>query len=215
MNDSNIRQNVLEELAYEPGVNADHIGVAVENGVVSLSGHVASYAQKLAAERAAWRVKGVKAIAEEIEVRFPEDRKNGDDEIAQRAVAILKWSAVVPQGVIRVKVQDGWISLSGQVAWQYERAAAENEVRRLGGIAGVINQITVKPQVQPADVKRKIEDALRRNAEIEAGRIRVSAHGGKVVLDGYVHNWQERRSVEAAAWAAPGVTGVEDRLLIA
>lgn len=214
MSDAIIRQCVMDELAFEPSVNADHIGVAVENGVVTLSGHVASYVQKLAAERAVRRVKGVQAIAEKIEVRFPEDKKAADDEIAQRALNILKWCSVVPNGVL-VKVQDGWVSLNGEVAWQYQRIGAENAIRRLSGVAGVINAITVKPHVQASDVKQKIEAALRRNAEIEASRVRVSAQGGKVLLDGYVHDWQERRVVENAAWSVPGVTGVEDRMTIA
>ena len=214
MSDSSIRQNVLEELDFEPSVNAAHIGVAVENGVVTLSGHVESYVQKLAVERAARRVKGVQALAENIEVRFPEGRKTADDEIAQRALNILKWSAVVPQGLL-VKVQHGWVSRAGEVQWHYQRTAAENAIRRLSGVAGVVNGITVRPQVQPGDVKGKIEDALRRNAEVEAGRIKVSALGGRVVLDGHVHDWQERRTVENAVWSVPGVTAVEDRMTIA
>ncbi len=215
MSDASIRQSVIDELDFEPSVSAEHIGVAVEYGVVTLSGHVGSYVEKLAAERAARRVKGVQAIAEEIKVRFPSDKTTADDEIAQRALNVLKWSAVVPNDKLLVKVQDGWVSLGGQVAWQYQRHAAEETIRRLSGVVGVINGIMVKPQVQPADVKRKIEDALRRNAEIEAGRIQVSANGSHVTLDGSVHDWHERRSVENAAWSVPGVMVVEDRMVIA
>jgi osmotically-inducible protein OsmY len=214
MTDKTIRQDVMEELEFEPSVNADHIGVTVENGVVTLSGHVTSYAQKLAAEKATRRVRGVRAIAQEIEVRFPEDKKTDDDEIAQRALNILKWNAVVPQGAVRVKVQNGWVGLSGEVSWNYQRIAAESVIRRLSGVVGVVNSITVKPQVQAADVKRKIEQALQRNAQIEAAHIMVTASGGRVTLDGKVHDWQEHQMVENAAWSAPGVTIVEDRLMV-
>jgi osmotically-inducible protein OsmY len=211
-----LRQDIIEELDFEPSVNAAHIGVAVDSGVVTLSGHACSYAEKLAAEQAAKRVKGVRAIAQEIEVRYPNDLKTADDEIAKRAVNILAWSAVVPKDAVQVKVQDGWVTLSGKLDWQFQRTAAETEIRRLSGVAGVINSITIKSHVQSADVKRKIEDALKRSAEVEAQSIRVSLLGdGKVALDGEVHDWQERDAVSLAAWSAPGVVSVEDRLTIA
>jgi osmotically-inducible protein OsmY len=216
MSDTAIRQNIIDELDFEPSVKAAHIGVSVDSGVVTLSGHVCSYAEKLAAERAAKRVKGVRAIAQEIEVRYPNDLKTADDEIAKRAVNILAWSAVVPKDAVQVKVQDGWVTLSGKLDWQFQRTAAETEIRRLSGVAGVINSITIKSHVQSADVKRKIEDALKRSAEVEAQSIRVSLLGdGKVALDGEVHDWQERDAVSLAAWSAPGVVSVEDRLTIA
>lgn len=215
MSDASLRQDIIDELDFEPSVNAAHIGVTAENGVVTLSGHVGSYTEKLAVEKAVKRVKGVQALAEEIKVRFPEDKKTADDEIAARAVALLHWSAVVPEGHVMVKVQDGWINISGQVDWQYQRAAAEAEVRRLSGVAGVVNGITIKPRVQPVDIKRRIEDALRRHAEIEAQEIRVSVEdGGRVSLEGHVRDWREREAVENAAWSAPGVVRVEDRLRI-
>jgi osmotically-inducible protein OsmY len=215
MSDAQIRQDILDELDFEPSVNAAHIGVAVDNGVVTLTGHVSNYSEKFAAERATQRVKGVRAIAQEIEVRYPSDKKTADDEIAKRALNILRWSALVPQE-IQVKVQNGWVTLSGQVDWQYQRSAAESDIRKLSGVTGVINSITLKSRVQSQDVKRKIEDALKRSAEVEAGRIRVSVLGdGKITLEGNVHDWQERFAVENAAWAAPGVTDVEDRLVIA
>lgn len=216
MSDSALRQDIIDELDFEPSVKAAHIGVAVDSGVVTLSGHVCSYAEKLAAEQAAKRVKGVKAIAQEIEVRYPSDLKTADDEIAKRAVNILRWSAVVPQDAVQVKVQDGWVTLSGQLDWQFQRTAADAEIRRLSGVAGVINSITIKSHVQSADVKRKIEDALKRSAEVEAQGIRVSLLGdGKVALDGKVHDWHERDAVSLAAWSAPGVVSVDDRLTIA
>ncbi len=214
MTDKQIRQDIIDELDFDPSVNAAHIGVTVDNGVVTLTGHVGSFAEKLAAERTVQRVKGVRAIAEEIEVRYPNDKKTADDEIASRALKILSWNAVVPQG-IQVKVQDGWITLSGQVDWHFERNAAESELRRLSGVAGVINNITLKSRVQAQDVKRKIEDALKRNAETEAGRISVSVlDGGKVALNGQVHDWQERNTVGWAAWSAPGVRSVENHITI-
>jgi osmotically-inducible protein OsmY len=216
MTDANLRQDIIDELDFEPRVNAAHIGVAVENGVVTLSGHVGSCAEKLAAEKAAKRVKGVKAIAEEIEIRFAGDKKTADDEIAARAVNILRWSAVVPPDSVMVKVQDGFVNLSGQVAWQYQRSAAEAEIRRLSGVAGVVNSIAIKPRVQPVDVKRKIEDALKRNAQVQAQRINVSVKDGDHVdLDGYIHDWRDREAAQDAAWSVPGVKMVHDRLKLA
>ena len=216
MSDLTLRQTVLDELEFEPSVDAAHIGVAVKNGVVTLSGHVGSYAQKLAAEQAAKRVKGVQAIAQEIEVRYPEDQKTADDEIAERALNILRWSSVVPSGNILIKVQDGWVTLSGQVSWQYQRTAAESQIRRLSGVKGVVNSIVIKPRVQPTDVKRKIEEALKRNAEIQAQAIRVRVEdGGRVELEGSVHDWRERQVAENAAWSVPGVVRVDERLHIA
>ena len=215
MRDKRLQQDVIDELDFEPSVNAAHIGVTANNGVVTLSGHAASYAEKTAAERAAKRVKGVQAIAQEIEVRYPSDKKTADDEIAGRVVSILQWSAVVPRDSVQVKVQDGWVTLTGQVNWQFERGAAEAEIRRLSGVAGVMNSIAIRPRVEATDVKHKIEEALKRNAEVEAGGVRVSVlGGGKIALDGNVHDWRERDAVKRAAWSAAGVMAVEDRLSI-
>ena len=215
MTDTNLRQNIIDELDFEPRVSSAHIGVAVQDGVVTLSGHVGSYAEKLAAEKAVKRVKGVKAIAEEIDVRYPEDKKTADDEIAARALSLLRWSAVVPTDSVMVKVQDGWVNLSGQVTWQFQRSAAEAEVRRLSGVVGVVNSITIKPRVQPVDIKHQIEAAFKRNAEIDARGIQVSVEdGGRVSLDGTVHDWREREAAGHAAWMAAGVMRVDDRLRI-
>lgn len=214
--DSLLQQDVMDELDFEPSVNAAHIGVAAKNGVITLTGHVGSYAEKIAAEDAARRVSGVHAIAQEIEVRYPSDKKTSDDEIAARALSVLKWNAVVPYDAVQVKVQDGWVTLLGAVDWQFQRVAAESGIRRLSGVAGVLNEITLKPGVNSGDVKRKIEDALKRSAEIEAASIRVSALGnGKVALEGKVHDWQERDAVKRAAWSTAGVTSIEDHLKIA
>jgi osmotically-inducible protein OsmY len=215
MNDLLLKDDVLDELQYDPSLDASNIAVRAKEGVVTLSGHVASYAEKLAAERAAWRVSGVKAIALEIEVHLPGDKKIGDDEIARRALDILRWNTLVPADKLHVKVADGWLTLSGQVAWNYQREAAEAAVRKLSGVSGVFNQIQVEPQVQAGDVRRNIVDALKRHAEVEADRILIQVgNDGAVALDGRVDDWEERRAVERAAWSAPGVRSVENRVQI-
>ncbi|AGG88573.1 MULTISPECIES: BON domain-containing protein [Rhodanobacter] len=215
MSDKQLRQDVIDELDFEPSIDAADIGVTCENGVITLSGHVPSYTQKVAAERAAWRVKGVKAIAQEIQVRFAAAKKTNDDEIAQRALNILAWSSPSPHDAVHVKVQDGWVTLTGEVRWNYQREAAEASVRRLSGVLGVTNAIALTPAAIPADVEERIRNALRRQAEIEAARIRVVVDdGGTVSIEGDVDNWEERRAVERAAWSTPGVRMVEDHLRI-
>jgi osmotically-inducible protein OsmY len=214
MDDKTLRQFIIDELDFEPSIDAANIGVAVEKGVVTLTGHVANYVEKLAAERAVKRVKGVKAIAQEIEVRFSNQPKRSDDEIAQRALDILTWSVQVPADSIQVKVEKGWITLTGAVEWQYQKQAAESAVRHLSGILGVSNMIEIEPHVAAADVHRKIMDSLKRNAEVEADSIRVVVDNGKVILEGKVKAWYERNLAERAAWSAPGVKAVEDRLSI-
>lgn len=214
--DSLLQQDVMDELDFEPSVDAAHIGVTAKNGVITLTGHVSSYAEKIAAEDAARRINGVHAIAQEIEVRYPGDKKTSDDEIAARALSILKWNAVVPYASVQVKVQDGWVTLLGEVDWQFQRVAAESGIRRLSGVAGVLNEIKLRPSVSPSDVKRTIEEALKRSAEVEAASIRVSSLGnGKVALEGKVRDWGERDAVKRAAWSTAGVKSVEDRLQIA
>jgi hyperosmotically inducible protein len=214
MSELQLRQDVVDELEFEPSVGAAHIGVAVDKGVVTLTGHVASYAEKQVAIAAVRRVKGVRAIAEEIEVRYPSDKKTSDDEIAKRAIDILSWDTTVPSGSIQVMVRDGWVTLTGSVDWNYQKKQAEEDVRKLSGVRGVINTIEIKPTVQADDVKRKIEEALKRHAEIEANAIRVTVHEhNKVLLEGKVGSWDERHAVENAAWSAPGVKSVEDRMI--
>lgn len=215
MNDKLLRQDVIDELDFDPGIDAAHIGVAAEQGVVTLTGHVPDYTQKLAAERAAWRVKGVKAIAEKIEVRFPDAKKLHDDEIAQRAINILAWSTTLPESALHVKVRDGWITLTGNVQWQYQRLAAAAAVRKLQGVTGITNSINLVPTVQPGDVKERILGALKRHAEVEASRIHVEVQPtGKVKIDGEVDNWEELRAIERAVWSMPGVRVLEDHVRI-
>ena len=210
-----LRQDVLDELDFEPSINAAHIGVGVNAGVVTLTGFVSSYREKLAAERAARRVKGVKAIAEGIEVRLPSDKKTADDEIAGRVVDILKWRVGFPADRITVKVEKGLVTLTGDVDWQFQKTEAEAAVHHLTGIVGVANLIQVRSPVHDAEVKEKIQNALRRSAELDASQITVQAEGeGRVVLGGKVHAWYERDLAEQAAWAAPGVTAVVDHILI-
>lgn len=215
MNDSTLRQDIIDELDFEPSIDSTDIGVAVENGIVTLTGHVPTYAQKVTVEDVVRRVKGVKGIAEEIEVRPFGTNRTADDEIAKRAVNTINWNTSVPNSTVQVKVQKGWVTLNGKVEWQYQKTAAADAVRDLAGVVGVSNQIEIKPHASASDVKKRIEDALKRNAEIEAQAIKVNViDGGKVRLEGRVHAWSERSAAERAAWSAPGVNTVEDRLTI-
>jgi len=215
MTDKYLRQLVLDELDFEPSVDAANIGVAVEKGIVTLSGHVHSYAEKMAAERAVQRVKGVRGIAEEIQVRYPEEKRTADDQIAQRALSIMSWDAQLPSGAVKVKVEKGWVTLTGAVEWFYQKNAAAAAVRKLSGVVGVSNQIEVKPRIQTADVKQKILAALERNADVEANAVRIAVEGDTVKLEGKVKAWYERDLVERAAWSVPGVRLVEDHLTLA
>ncbi|HWA88756.1 MAG TPA: BON domain-containing protein [Rhizomicrobium sp.] len=211
MNDRRLQRDVSAELDFEPAVNAANIGVSVGDGVVTLSGHVDSYAEKTAAMAAVRRIKGVQAIADELAVRHPSDKNTADDQIARRALDILGWDTVVPKDAVRVVVRDGHVTLSGEVHWQFQRLAAEDDVRRLTGVVGVVNNITLKRHLQPADVKRRIEDALKRSAEVEAQSVDVRLlDDGVVELSGRVRSWQERDVVERAAWSVPGVSTVRD-----
>lgn len=215
MNDKQLRSHIIDELDFEPSIDSADIGVAVENGVVTLTGHVPSYWQKSTLERIIWRVKGVKAIAQEVEVRLPIDKRDADDQIAERALNMLAWDVSVPDNAIRVKVQDALVTLSGEVNWNYQRKAAENDVRKLSGVFAVVNNITIKPMVQSSDVRERIEGALKRHAEVEANKIIIDVKdNGVVTLDGTVDNWEERQAVERAVWSAPGVRTINDRIAI-
>jgi osmotically-inducible protein OsmY len=212
--DYELQQEVLDELEFEPSVNAAHIGVAANAGVITLTGFVSSYAEKLAAERAVRRIKGVKALAEEIEVRLPSDKMLADHEIAGRAADILKWRVGLPASRIGVKVEKGIVTLTGDVDWRYQKSEAEAAVHNLSGVAGVASFIRVNSPIPVTEVKEKIQRALRRNAELDASRITVQTDGGKVVLGGKVHAWYERDIAERAAWSAPGVTDVQDHIQV-
>lgn len=212
--DSQLRADILEELKWDPRVNDAEIGVAVKDAVVTLTGFVDSYAQQYAAERAAERVGGVRALAEDLKVKLPGSHERTDTDIAHAAAAALDWDIEVPDG-IKTVVRNGWITLEGTVEWQYQKTAAERAVRYLNGVKGMSNLITVKPKrASTFEVGQQIKNALRRNAEIDAGHITVEAVDGKVTLKGKVRSWTERNDAEAAAWAAPGVTQVVDRIEI-
>ena len=214
--DMQLQRDVIEELAWQPNVREAEIGVAVKNGVVTLSGFVDSYAQKYAAARAAERVHGVRAVADDLSVKLPKSFVRSDTDIAHAAVSALKWDVEVPDTRVQVLVDDGWVSLDGAVDWQFQRTAAEKAVRYLTGVKGVINRITVQqPKVSAYEVNQRIEDALRRSATTEADRISVEAKDGKVVLRGTVRSWAEREDAERAAWAAPGVCEVDDEIAVA
>jgi osmotically-inducible protein OsmY len=210
--DMQLQQWVSDELAFEPRVDAAHIGVSVHNGVVTLAGRVGSYAEKFAAEDAVRRVKGVTAVAEELEVHLPSDKKTDDDEIAERAVRMLKWDVLIPPDRIKIKVERGYVTLSGEVEWHYQRAEGENDVRKLSGVKAVINDIRVRPSIRSENVEARIRAALERNAATEADRVSVQVSGTKVTLTGKVSAWTERETIERAAWSVPGVTDVDDQI---
>lgn len=214
MHDTDLRDQILDALEFEPSIDAADIGVAVEDGIITLTGHVPSYSQKITAERIVSRVKGVRGIAQEIEVRPVGTHLTADDEIAKRAVEVLRWNTSVPHDAIQVKVSRGRVTLTGEVDWRYERDAAERAVQHLKGVTGVYNQIDVRAKTTPADVHDRIARALRRDAELEAAAIKVEVMDGIVRLNGDVHSYHERREAEKAAWAAPGVRSVEDRLRV-
>ena len=214
MTDQELKQHVENALDWEPSVNASDVGVSVEDSVVTLRGNVRSYAEKGAAERVALRVYGVKAVADELNVRLLSSYERSDTDIAQAAVAALKWNTFVPADRVTVAVSDGWLTLKGTIEWQYQKAAAASAVQHLTGVKGVTNDIVVKPQINTANVQAKIEAAFKRSAEIDARRIHVTAEAGKVILTGNVRSWAERQEAERAAWAAPGVTHIDDRLTV-
>lgn len=213
MDDKRIRQLVEEELAWTPDVDAADIGVTVEHGVVRLFGHVETLAQKHAAELAAKRVKGVRALVDDVELR-PFAATYTDEAIAGIVANVLEWAASVPHGSVVAQVEAGYVTLSGEVDWQYQRLAAEQAVRPIRGVRGVNNYVQVRPHLPAKDIQRSIEDALGRLADLDAHQVKVAVDADHVRLEGKVRSWTERRAVEQAAWSAPGVRAVEDRLIV-
>lgn len=212
--DSQLKQDVTHELKWEPSVNETHIGVSVKNGIVTLSGHVPTFGEKYGAERAAKRVHGVKAVADELDVKLAGDAKRTDEDIAAACLAAWKAHASVPDEKLKLVVNSGWVTIEGTVDWQYQKEAAESAIRFLIGVLGITNTIKLVPRATAADIKDKIEAAFKRSADIEASRITVETHNGKVVLRGQVHSWAEKNQAEYAAWSAPGVVAVEDDLVV-
>jgi osmotically-inducible protein OsmY len=214
MTDRKLQEDVLSALDWEPSIEATAIGVSVDNGVVTLRGDVKTFSEKAAAERVTLGVYGVKGVANDVAVRLGNGQQRTDTEIAQAVLSALAWNTLVPSGKITPSVSNGWLTLKGHVDWEYQRAAAARAVRDIAGVCAVTNAITVEPRVTAGDVKSKIEAALKRSAEVDARRINVAVTDNRVILSGNVHSWFERKEAERAAWAAPGVKMVEDRIAI-
>ena len=212
--DKDLQHDVLDELEWEPSLDASKIGVIADHAVITLTGTAGSYSEKWQAERAAKRVGGVEAVANDIEVKPLDVHTPNDSDIAQRALSALDWNVAVPKGKVKVTVARGWLTLDGEVEWMYQKRAAEEAVRNLLGVRGLTNNIVVVPRVHAAEIKDKIESALRRNAELDAKNISVETTEGCVILRGRVRSLAEHEDALEAAWAAPGVTRVEDHLSI-
>ncbi len=212
--DAQLKKDVTAELEWDPSINASHVGVAAADGVVTLTGHLNTFAEKYAIERAVQRVQGVKAIALELDVKLEPGHKRSDSEIANAVESALQWHALVPAERLQVKVEKGWITLKGEVDWEYQRQNAEKAVRPLTGVVGISNAITLKPSVTPAKVADRIRDAMARHAEREAKHIEVMVSGSAVTLRGTVDSWAERNAAFGAAWSAPGVLSVVNEIRV-
>ena len=214
IDDNEVRRKVIAELDWDPSVDASAIGVAVKDGVVTLNGSIASYWQKKEVERVVKQVTGVKAVAEELTIKLPGTAARSDADIAQSVLGGLRFNLAVPPDRIQATVENGWVTLEGEVEWQYQKSAAEHAIKYIMGVKGVSNNIGIKPQVSAADVKAKIESAFARRAQLDANQIKVESSASRVVLRGSVHSWEERDRAEQAAWAAPGVSRVENNVLV-
>jgi osmotically-inducible protein OsmY len=212
--DSDVKRDVEDELKYDPDLSTAEIGVSVKNGVVALTGFVRSYSQKLQAETDAKRINGVLGVANDLEVRFESVDARPDPDIARDVIAQMKLELPFSYEKIKTVVKNGWVTLEGDVEWNYQRTRAESAALRVKGVLGVSNFVKVAPRVSPVEVKSKIENALKRSAQLDASRIIVEANGSEVVLKGTVRSWAEREEAERAAWLAPGVTKVDDRIAI-
>jgi osmotically-inducible protein OsmY len=214
MTNQGLKQRVLDELSWEPRLGDAHIGVAARDGVVTLTGHVGSYAEKCVAERAAGCVSGVRAIVEELQIRYVESSAHGDEDIARQAIDVLAWDLCVPRDKVKVKIEKGWVTLSGEVDWYFQERAAESDVHKLSGVMGVSNKIVIKPRYRVSNLEKAISLAFRRSAEFEAENIVVTADGSTVTLTGQVGSYYGRTLAAETAWSAPGVTQVHDLLTI-
>lgn len=212
--DSALKVQVVDELAWDAAIKEAGVGVAVKDGVVTLTGHLDTYAEKEAAVRAVRRVAGVKAIAVEIDVKLSPSHQRSDTDIAQSIEVALKWNTAIPADSVRVTVDHGWVTLQGEVDWNFQRVSAENAVRPLMGVVGISNELKLKPKAKVADLSRRIEDALRRQALREAQQIHITVSGDTVKLTGTVHSWQERQAAQGVAWSAPGVRSVVNELQV-
>lgn len=212
--DAQIQKDVIAEIKWDPFLTVSEIGVSVKNGIVTLSGHVDTYSKKMAAEKAAKRVSGVKVVAEDIQVGISPDYKKTDTEIAEAILNALKWHTAVQQEKIKIKVEEGVVRLEGEVEWEYQRNNVKHAIENLVGVRSVINLITLKPIVSAFDIEQKISNAFHRSATINAERITASVIGSKVILRGKVHSFTEKEEAEREAWAAPGVSSVENKVEI-
>ena len=214
MTDRHLQEQVQNALDWEPSVDAADIGVSVKSGVVTLRGDVKTYAEKVAAERVALKVYGVKAVANDVNVRLGDGQQRTDTDIAQAVLAALRSNTMVPKDKVTVAVANGWVTLAGTVDWEYQRQATANAIRYLAGVRGVTNMVAITPHVSVGDVKSKIENALKRSAEVDARRINVAVSNDTVMLSGIVRSWFERDEARRAAWSAPGVRAVDDRIAV-